>query len=199
MRIGVLREYMDKRLFTDADSESIDIVDRAVADLRKAGATIVDPGAGGALFQECIAKYAPSAANSLFVRQYPKLFPVDAAGKPTADHVALLVKMFADPALFPEGPSIRELAPAPTVGERKYAMNRYLAERGDASIKSIDDLIAKSQFFTDVRPTRVSPTRSKGSRTRTTISRSTSRRACRTASRYSRSGCSAWRCSTSTP
>jgi Asp-tRNA(Asn)/Glu-tRNA(Gln) amidotransferase A subunit family amidase len=54
IRIGVVREYMDKALFTQADSESIDLVDRAVADLRNAGATIVDPGPGGALFQSCL-------------------------------------------------------------------------------------------------------------------------------------------------
>ena len=153
LRIGVMREYMDKSLFTAADEQSIDIVDAALNDLREAGATVVDPGPGGALFQECVARYTPSAANALFVRQYPKLFPVGDDGKPTADHVDLLVKMFGDSALFPkDGPTIRELAPAPTVGERKYAMNRYLAQRGDSSIRSIDDLIAKSTFFSDVRP-----------------------------------------------
>jgi Asp-tRNA(Asn)/Glu-tRNA(Gln) amidotransferase A subunit family amidase len=152
LRIGVMREYMNKALFTAADEQSIDIVDAALSDLRKAGATLVDPGTGGALFQECVARYAPSAANALFVRQFPKLFPVGADGKPTADHVALLVKMFSDTKLFPDGPSLRELAPAPTVGERKYAMNRYLAQRGDAGIRSIEDLIAKSKFFSDVRP-----------------------------------------------
>src|SRR6266700_4185212 len=47
-KIGVVREYMDKSLFTQADHETIDIVDRAVDDLRRLGATIVDPGAGGA-------------------------------------------------------------------------------------------------------------------------------------------------------
>ena len=59
VRIGVVREYMDKSLFTQADAESIDIVDRAIGDLRKLGATIVDPGAGGSLFQGCLDKYNP--------------------------------------------------------------------------------------------------------------------------------------------
>jgi len=152
LRIGVMREYMNKELFTAADAESIDLVERAVADLRKAGATVVDPGRGGALFQDCVARYAPAAANQLFVRQFPELFPVDAAGKPTADHVATLVELAFDSERFPAGPSLRGLGPAETVGERKYAMNRYLAQRGDANIKSIDDLIAKSTFFTDTRP-----------------------------------------------
>ncbi len=153
VRIGVLREYMDKSLFTAADGESIDLVDAALDDLRKAGATIVDPGAGGALFQECVARYAPSAASGLIVRQFPKLFPVDADGKPTADHVPMLVGMRTHGAKLPgDGPTIRGLGEAPTVGERKYALNLYLAERGDKSIRTIDDLIAKSSFFTDLRP-----------------------------------------------
>src|SRR5205823_3813969 len=59
VRIGVLREYMDKRLFTQADHETIDIVDRAIGALRKLGADIVDPGAEGALFQTCLDQYLP--------------------------------------------------------------------------------------------------------------------------------------------
>jgi amidase len=153
VRIGVVREYMDKALFTAADEESIDLVDAALADLREAGATIVDPGPGSALFQECVARYGPSAASGLFVRQFPKLFPIDAAGKPMADHVPLLVGMRMDGATFPDdGPTVRGLGEASTIGERKYAMSLYLAQRGDASIRTIDDLVAKSTFFTDVRP-----------------------------------------------
>lgn len=151
VRIGVVREYMDKSLFTKADAESIDIVGRAVEDLQKLGATVVDPGAGGALFQDCVKKYDPSTRSGLFVKQFPKLFPVDAAGKPTADHIALLVDMYFDPTLFPEGPTLRELGPAPTLGERRYVMDKYLKGRGDAKIRKMSDLIANSTFFTDVR------------------------------------------------
>ena len=53
--------------------------------------------------------------------------------------------------MFPTAPTIRGLGARRTVGERKYAMNLYLAQRGDANIRTIDDLIAKSRFFTDVR------------------------------------------------
>jgi amidase len=147
MRIGVVREYMNKKLFTDADAESIDIVDRAIGELRKLGATVVDPGAGGELFQSCLKKYDPHVHQALFVKQFPALFPVDAAGKPTSDHVSTLVEMFFDSSRFPDGPSIRGLGPMPTTGDRKYVLNRYLKERGDANIKSIDDLLAKSNFY----------------------------------------------------
>jgi len=64
VRIGVIREYMSKKLFSKADEESIDIVERAIDDLRKLGATIVDPGPEGELFQGCIARYAPVLLNS---------------------------------------------------------------------------------------------------------------------------------------
>jgi Asp-tRNA(Asn)/Glu-tRNA(Gln) amidotransferase A subunit family amidase len=59
LRIGVIREYLSKKLFSKADEESIDIVDRAIGDLRKLGATIVDPGPEGELFQGCITRSAP--------------------------------------------------------------------------------------------------------------------------------------------
>jgi amidase len=165
IRIGVLREYMDKTLFTQADHESIDIVERAVGDLRRLGATIVDPGPGKPLFQTCIDEYAPSIQNSLFTGQLPRLFPRDPGGKPLADHIPLLVEMslnptrvpglvdaFHDPSRPATRPSIRNFGPAPTVGERKWLFNRYLRERGDANIRSVTDLIEKANFFTDIRP-----------------------------------------------
>lgn len=165
IRIGVVREYMDKALFTEADHETIDIVDRAVQDLRKLGATITDPGAGKPLFQGCIDQYAPGIENSLFTGQLPSLFPRDAGGKPTADHIPLLIDMslnpsrvpqlvdaFHDPSRPAERPSIRDFGPAPTVGERKWLFNRYLRERGDANIRSMTDLIEKANFYTDFRP-----------------------------------------------
>ncbi|PWT97116.1 MAG: amidase, partial [Terriglobia bacterium] len=49
LRIGVIREYMSRKLFSKADEESIGIVEHALDDLRKLGATIVDPGPEGAL------------------------------------------------------------------------------------------------------------------------------------------------------
>ena len=63
VRIGVIREYMNKKLFSKADEESIDIVERAVGDLRRLGATVVDPGPEGALFQSCVVRYAPQLST----------------------------------------------------------------------------------------------------------------------------------------
>jgi amidase len=152
MRIGVIREHMDKNLFNEADVETIDITEGAISDLRRLGATIVDPGAGGALFQSCIDKYVPLYRNRVFIEQFPNLFPVDTNGKPASDRISLLVDMFFEPSLVPAGSTIRNIGPASNAGLSKYMLNRYLKERGDANIKSIRDLIDKSNFYRDIRP-----------------------------------------------
>ena len=149
VRIGVIREYMAKKLFSKADEESIDIVDRAIDDLRKLGATIVDPGPEGALFQGCIARYAPELLNSAFTRQYRDLFPVDAAGLPQSDQLTTLLNLHADPTRAPQALSLRSLNTPAVGGEGKYMMNRYLEERGDANIKTSADLISKARFYED--------------------------------------------------
>ena len=141
MRIGVVREHMDKSLFTLADNQSIDIVERALDDLRGLGAAIVDPGEGGALFQSCVDKYTPSYRNAVFISQFRSVFPAD------ADHIPMLVNMFLDPSQTPQGPTIRNLGPTQATGSSKYFLDLYLAERGDANIRSTTDLIEKSNFY----------------------------------------------------
>jgi amidase len=152
MRIGIVREHMDKKALNEADGETIDLVERGIGDLRRLGAMIVDPGPGGALFQGCLDKYVPLYRNRVFVEQYPSLFPVDSSGKPSTDRISVLVDMFFDPSLVPAGSTIRNIAGASNAGLSKYMLNRYLRERGDASIKSVRDLIDKSNFYRDIRP-----------------------------------------------
>jgi Asp-tRNA(Asn)/Glu-tRNA(Gln) amidotransferase A subunit family amidase len=151
VRIGVMREFMNKELFTKADEESIDIVERGIADLRKLGATIVDPGHGGALFQDCVKQYAASSQNALFVKQYPAVFPIDDKGQPKSDHMPTLVALYFGDGAFPDGPTIRNIGNDKTTGEGRYVLDLYLKERGDANIRSTEDLLAKSTFYTDVR------------------------------------------------
>jgi len=152
MRIGVIREHMDKKALNEADVAAIDLAERAIGDLRRLGATIVYPGAGGALFQGCIYKYIPLYRNRAFIEQYPNLFPADASGKPSTDRMSLLVDMFFDPSRVPAGFTIRNIAPASNAGLTKYMLDRYLRERGDAEIKSLRDLIDKSNYYRDIRP-----------------------------------------------
>ncbi len=149
LRIGVIREYMDKRLFTKRDEPAIDLVDRAVADLKKTGATVIDPGPGGALLTACFQKYAPQAFGKLFTKQHPDLFPVDASGKPTADHVARLVELASNPDLVPGGISIRELPQVQATGDGAYWRALYLHDRHDAALKTPAELSAATRPITD--------------------------------------------------
>src|ERR1700682_3993403 len=143
LRLGVIREYMDKKLFAKADEESIDIVERALGDLRKLGVTLVDPGPGGALFQGCFHRYAPQLYNATFAAGRPDLFPSPPG------QIAMLLQMAADPARVPDGLSIRNFGVLPAQGEAKYMINRYLRERGDANIKTNANLISKATFYQD--------------------------------------------------
>jgi amidase len=149
VRIGVIREYMNQKLFSKADEESIGLVERALDDLRGLGATIVDPGPEGALFQPCVNRLAPALYNAAYAARYPKLFPFNATGQPATDHIATLLELDADPSRLPDALSIRELGAYPAEGEGKYMMNRYLRERGDANITSNADLISKGTFYRD--------------------------------------------------
>lgn len=54
-----------------------------------------------------------------------------------------------NPAKVPGKVTIRELGSASAIGEGKYGYNFYLARRGDAAIKTLDDLINKANFFND--------------------------------------------------
>jgi Asp-tRNA(Asn)/Glu-tRNA(Gln) amidotransferase A subunit family amidase len=149
LRIGVIREYLNKTLFSKADEQSIDLVERAIADLRKLGATVVDPGAAGSLFQTCVAKSAPRLLNASLTRQFREVFPFDDAGQATGDHIAKLLELAADPSRVPEALSLRSLGGFGAQGEDRYMMNNYLRERGDANIKSNTDLATKATFYSD--------------------------------------------------
>ena len=153
MRIGVIREYMDRKAFNKADEESIAATEKALVDLQKLGATIVDPGEGGALLQKYIDKYAPSVMNRLFISREAAAFPVNDAGRPTSDHIATLVDMFMNPSLVPGGITLRTLGGGgQSLGESRYMTELYLKERGDATIKTQKDLNAHSRPLADPNP-----------------------------------------------
>lgn len=149
LRIGVLREYMNKKLFTKADEQSIDLVAKGVEDLKALGATVVDPGPEGALFTSCLRRLVPELDNKLFTKRFPELFPVDAKGSPVGDHTAKLLELRMDPGKVPDKLTLRDFGPSAPDGQNKYMMNLYLAERGDARIRSNADLIAWSSFHQD--------------------------------------------------
>ncbi len=150
VRVGVVREYLNRKLLARADEESVDLVERAIGTLRKLGATVVDPGPEGALFQACIARSAPELLSVVFAGQYRQLFPADASGKPQGDQIGTFVELRADPSRVPAGLTLRTLGGGfGEPGEDKYQMNRYLRERGDANIRTNADLISKATFYDD--------------------------------------------------
>ncbi len=154
IRIGVVREFMDKDLFTIADSQSIDLVNQGIDRLRDLGATIVDPGPHGSLFQGCIDKFFPKWQNQQFISQFPTVFTKDGTGAPTSDHISTLVDMFFDTTLVPHTatgrPTMRNLGGTSTdVGDARYNFNVYIRMRHDATIHNLTDLIQNSNFWND--------------------------------------------------
>jgi len=152
MRIGVVREYMDKAAFSKADEESIDLVNKAIEELKKLGATIIDPGENGELFTTYIRELNPRLQNISYTKQNPKQFPVDADGKPTSDQIAMLIDMSIDPSLAPGKFTLRDLGAGggyANTGEAKFEKNLYWRQRGDANIKNIADRAEKANFYHD--------------------------------------------------
>ena len=149
VRIGVVREYMDKSVYPKSAYQSIDLIESAIEGLRKAGATIVEPGPEG-LFTPYIRRYNPMLSNLSWTKLFPELFPVDAAGKATTDQVLALVDMAADPSKVPGKVTLRDFGDfggAAAIGESKYGYDIYLKERGDANIRTLSDLASKANFF----------------------------------------------------
>ncbi len=148
MRIGVVREYMNKDLFTVADAETIDLIEIAIDDLSALGATIVDPGLGGALFQDAVDGHVAAWRAEQFVGQFEEQFP------DSADHMSLLLDMSFDPSLVPHDslgrPSMRNLGGGgDDEGGTEYNKNWYLRERGDANLRTVRDLIEKANHWDD--------------------------------------------------
>lgn len=143
LRIGVVREYMDPVLYGPRDGEIIGIVDKAVEDLKKTGATVVDPGPSGALFRDCFHKYVPQAFGKQFTSAHPDLFP---AG---VDHIAILADLAEHPEKVPDFPSIRDVGQVTATGDSSYWRTRYLRDRGDAKVKTEADLVAATRFIED--------------------------------------------------
>ncbi len=149
LRIGVIREYMDPALFGKRDEEVIGIIDNAVRELRKTGATVVDPGPGHALFTDCFHKYAPQAFGKLFTAAHPELFPLNPDGTPASDQIATLADLAAHPERVPDGPTIRDVGDVPAVGDSAYWKARYLHDRGDAAVHNEAELNAATHFIKD--------------------------------------------------
>ncbi|MCP5144945.1 MAG: amidase, partial [Gammaproteobacteria bacterium] len=148
LRIGVVRELFNTSELSAASMDTVQLTNAAIADLKALGAEIIDPGDGGALLTTCVREYAPRLGNTLFTAMYPELFPV-VDGKPVGDHIHTLMGMVQNPSTVPDDFSFNSLPRGAAEGESRFEMNRYLAERGDAEIKTNTDLVNKANWLDD--------------------------------------------------
>jgi Asp-tRNA(Asn)/Glu-tRNA(Gln) amidotransferase A subunit family amidase len=140
VRLGVVREFM--KVHTKADEDSVAVAESALRDLAKAGATLVDPGPGGALFRDALADILPALDAPTLAAVFAKAFP---SGHLIEKSVAIAGK----PGSLPADLTLRIIAErdAPAPGEVLFGLERYLRDRGDRNVRNVADLIAKSTFY----------------------------------------------------
>src|SRR6266403_636157 len=140
-RLGVVRELMVEA--TLADRDSIRVANEAIAEMKKLGATIVDP----VNVQAVIADLVPYLEPSILTQSFPSSTP---SGAKPIDQAVLIA---ADPKLLPggaRGVNLRMLAAQRRGEEGRYALNRYLRERGDAKFKTVEDMFATPTFLGNI-------------------------------------------------
>jgi Asp-tRNA(Asn)/Glu-tRNA(Gln) amidotransferase A subunit family amidase len=136
-RLGVLRDLMIEASL--GDRENIRVANEAIAAMKKAGATIVDP----VNVDKTIADLVPYLEPGWLKRNFPSAFP------DSATPIDRIVSMAFDHSLIPSGArgvNLRMLAAQPRGHEAHYAINRYLRERGDAKFKNLEDMLAMPMF-----------------------------------------------------
>jgi Asp-tRNA(Asn)/Glu-tRNA(Gln) amidotransferase A subunit family amidase len=151
IRIGVIRDFM--KPFTKADEDSIRVASEAVADLAKAGATVIDPGPDGSLFTDAIADMLPDLDAPMLARHFKEFY---SSGAPIIQRLAELA---GDASRLPPEVNLRQVVEhvPPISGEGAYVLDRYLRERGDENIRSVQDLIDKSVFYEHSRTDGLTP------------------------------------------
>ena len=136
-RLGVLRDLMIEASM--ADRENIRVANEAIAAMKKAGATIVDPVNVDKTIADLVSYLEPGWLRRNFSAAFPE------SDKP----IDRIVSMAFDHALIPSGArgvNLRMLAAQPRGHEAHYAINRYLRERGDAKFKDLQDMLVMPMF-----------------------------------------------------
>ena len=118
VRIGVIREYMSKKLFAKADEESIDIVERAHCGSAQARRDARRSGSGGRVVSGlhralCAAAFEQRACRG----SIGTCFPLTSRRRISSTS---LLEMRFDPAQVPAGLSLRSLNSPGVAGEGKY-------------------------------------------------------------------------------
>ena len=136
-RLGVLRDLMIEA--SRADRDHIRVASEALAAMKKAGATIVDP----VDVDKTIADLVPYLEPGWLKRNFPAAFPE------SETPIDRIVSMALDHRLVPfgaRGMNLRMLTAQARGSEAHYAINRYLRERGDAKFKDLKDMLAMPMF-----------------------------------------------------
>ena len=136
-RLGVLRDLMIEA--SRADRDHIRVANEALATMKKAGATIVDP----VDVDKTIADLVPYLEPGWLKRNFPAAFPE------SETPIDRIVSMALDHRLVPfgaRGMNLRMLTAQARGSEAHYAINRYLRERGDAKFKDLKDMLAMPMF-----------------------------------------------------
>ena len=136
-RLGVVRDFMIEA--TLADRDSIRVANEALGEMKRLGATLVDPVDFSAAIAEIMTAYEPS----FFTQVFPEAVP---AGTPAIDR---MVTIASDPKALASGArgvNLRMIAGQRRGEEGKYALNLYLKERGDAKFRSVEDMFATKAF-----------------------------------------------------
>src|SRR6185295_4798040 len=121
------------------DRDSIRVATQALADLKRLGATIVDPVDFHGAIAEVMTAYEPSFFTQVFKAAIPE------GAKP----IDRLVEIASNPKSLAggaRGVNLRMIAGQRRGEEGKYAINLYLKERGDAKSRSVEDMYATKAF-----------------------------------------------------
>lgn len=143
VRLGLVREFMQR--INESDDDSIAVTNQAVEDLRRMGATIVDPGPDGQLFADAMAKIVPALDGASLVASFPDYFS-------DGDPVRKLIDISLGKTPMPPEATMRWYLgngfPANegsfASGQTTFVIDAYLEDRGDAVIKDVKSLAANS-------------------------------------------------------
>jgi hypothetical protein len=125
------------------DEENIAAVEAALGTLRALGATVVEPPPEG-LFTPYLRRHYPELMNASYAAKEGRGAFEGLAGAKFgagAGKIAALLALGLEPGGVPEGLTIRDLSTAVYEGQGTYRLERYLRERGDASVRTIQDLV----------------------------------------------------------
>src|SRR5580700_3813626 len=122
-RLGVVRDFMIEG--TIADRDSIRVADAALDEMKRLGATLVDPVDFGGAIADVMTAYEPS----FFTQVFPAAIP---AGTKPIDR---MVTIASDPKALPggvRGVNLRMIAGQARGNAARFARDLYFRERGDA-------------------------------------------------------------------